>query len=80
MNGSQLPTNQLHDINWGALDHAFCAPQSMTTLCTYTGTHHERTRVHIVHTSIAHRVYLFTEIQMLFTKYPITFGHNDDLQ
>ena len=22
MNGGQLPTNQLHDINWGTLDHA----------------------------------------------------------
>ena len=22
MNKNQLPTNQLHDINWGALDHA----------------------------------------------------------
>ena len=21
MNGGQLPTNQLHDINWGTLDH-----------------------------------------------------------
>ena len=26
---SILPTNQLHDINWGALDHASCAPQLM---------------------------------------------------
>ena len=23
----QLPTNQLHDINWGARDHASRAPQ-----------------------------------------------------
>ena len=22
MNGGQLPTNQLHDIDWGAFDHA----------------------------------------------------------
>ena len=33
MNGSQLPTNQLHDINWGALDHASRAPQLMS--CNY---------------------------------------------
>ena len=34
MNGGQLPTNQLHDINWGALDHASRAPQLMS--CNYT--------------------------------------------
>ena len=33
MNGGQLPTNQLHDINWGALDHASRAPQLMS--CNY---------------------------------------------
>ena len=33
MNGGQLPTNQLHDINWGALDYASCAPQLMS--CNY---------------------------------------------
>ena len=27
MNRGQLPTYQLHSINWGALDHASCAPQ-----------------------------------------------------
>ena len=32
-NGSQLPTNQLHGINWGALDRASCAPQLMS--CNY---------------------------------------------
>ena len=26
-------TNQLHDINWGVLDHASCAPQFL--LCNY---------------------------------------------
>ena len=30
MNGGQLPTNQLHDISWGALDHASHAPQLMS--------------------------------------------------
>ena len=33
MNGGQLPTNQLRDINWGALDHASRVPQLMS--CTY---------------------------------------------
>ena len=33
MNGGQLPTNQLHDINWGALDHASRASQLMS--CNY---------------------------------------------
>ena len=33
MKGGQLPTNQLHDINWGALDHASRAPQLMS--CNY---------------------------------------------
>ena len=23
MNGGQLPTSQLHDINWGALDYVY---------------------------------------------------------
>ena len=27
MNAGQLPTNQLHDFNWGALNHASRAPQ-----------------------------------------------------
>ena len=27
MNRGQLPTNQLHDINWGALNHTSRAPQ-----------------------------------------------------
>ena len=31
--GGQLPTNQLLDINWGALDHASHAPQLMS--CNY---------------------------------------------
>ena len=34
MNRGQLPTNQLHDINWGTLDHASCAPQLIS--CNYT--------------------------------------------
>ena len=34
MNRGQLPTNQLHDINRGALDHASRAPQLMS--CNYT--------------------------------------------
>ena len=36
MNGGQLPTNQLHDINWGALaiDHASRAAQLMSTHVT----------------------------------------------
>ena len=34
MNRGQLPTNQLHDINWGALDHASRAPQLMSCNCT----------------------------------------------
>ena len=35
MNRGQLPTNQLHvhDVNWGALDHAFRTPQLMS--CNY---------------------------------------------
>ena len=33
MNGSQLPTNQLHCINRGTLYHASCAPQLMS--CNY---------------------------------------------
>ena len=30
MKGDHGQTNQLHDINWGALDHASCAPQLMS--------------------------------------------------
>ena len=30
MKGGQLPTNQLHNINWGALDRASRAPQLMS--------------------------------------------------
>ena len=30
MKGDHGQTNQLHDINWGALDLAFCAPQLMS--------------------------------------------------
>ena len=33
MKGGHGQTNQLHDINWGALDHASCAPQLMP--CDY---------------------------------------------
>ena len=33
MNGGQLPTNQLHDIKWGALNYASRAPQLMS--CNY---------------------------------------------
>ena len=33
MNRGQLPTNQLHEINWGALNHASSAPQLMS--CNY---------------------------------------------
>ena len=33
MNGGQLPTNQLYDINRGALDHASRAPQLVS--CNY---------------------------------------------
>ena len=33
MNGGQLPTNPLHDISEGALDHVSCAPQLMS--CIY---------------------------------------------
>ena len=33
VNGGQLPTKQLHDINWGSLDHASRAPQLMS--CTF---------------------------------------------
>ena len=33
MNGGQLPTNQLHDISWGTLDHASRAPQLMSFVC-----------------------------------------------
>ena len=33
MNRGQLPTNQLHDINWGALDHTSRAPRFMP--CNY---------------------------------------------
>ena len=33
MNGGQLPTNLLHNINWGALDHASRAPHVTTILC-----------------------------------------------
>ena len=34
MNRGHLPTNQLHDINWGALDHVSHVPQ-LTRLCVY---------------------------------------------
>ena len=34
MDRGQLPTNQLHDINWGALDHASHAPQLVS--CNYS--------------------------------------------
>ena len=33
MNRGQLPTNQIHDINWGALDHASRAPQLNYNVC-----------------------------------------------
>ena len=33
MKGGRGQTNQLHDINWGALDHASHAPQLMS--CNY---------------------------------------------
>ena len=33
MNRGQLLTDQLHDINWGALNHASCAPHLMS--CNY---------------------------------------------
>ena len=33
MNTGQLPTNQLHGINWCALDHASHAPQLMPCKC-----------------------------------------------
>ena len=34
MKGGQLPTNQLHGVNWGALDiDTSCAPQLMS--CNY---------------------------------------------
>ena len=33
MNGGHGQTNQLHDFNWGALDHASRAPQLMS--CNY---------------------------------------------
>ena len=33
MNGSQLPTNQLHDINWDALDRA--SPPLQLMSCNY---------------------------------------------
>ena len=39
MNKGQLPTNQLHDINWGAFDHASHTLQLMSlttcTMCVY---------------------------------------------
>ena len=36
MNGDQLPTNQLHNINWGALDHASRAPHvCVCGVCVY---------------------------------------------
>ena len=34
MNGGQLPTNQLHYVNWSALNHASHVPQLMS--CKYT--------------------------------------------
>ena len=33
--GGQLPTNQLSDSNWGALDHASRAPQLLSDNCNY---------------------------------------------
>ena len=37
MKGGNGQTNQLHDINWGALNHASCAPQLMSgDYCVYT--------------------------------------------
>ena len=33
MNRGPLPTNQLHDTNWGALEHASRAPQLVS--CNY---------------------------------------------
>ena len=36
MNGDQLPINQLHDINWDTLNHAFHVPQLTTMyVCVY---------------------------------------------
>ena len=34
MKGGHRQTNELHDINWGTLNHASCAPQltSVTTI------------------------------------------------
>ena len=45
MNGGQLPTNQLHDVNWGALDHASCALQLMS--CTVTTMHYVHVCVYV---------------------------------
>ena len=39
MKGSHRQTNQLHDINWGALDHVSCAPQLIS--CNYCHGHCE---------------------------------------
>ena len=38
MKGGHGQANQLHDINWCALDHASCAPQLMSCnyMCVYT--------------------------------------------
>ncbi len=33
MKGGHGQTNQLHNINWGALNHASRAPQLVTTMC-----------------------------------------------
>ena len=33
MKGGHGQTNQLHDINWGALDHASCVPQFISCNC-----------------------------------------------
>ena len=54
MNIGQLPTNQLHNINWGALDHASHAPQLMS--CNYYLYAHTHTHTH-THTRIMYRQY-----------------------
>ena len=65
MNGGQLLTNQLHvhDINWGALDHASCAPH-VTTLwvCIYM---RERERGGSMAVDIQSNIYILSLSNML---------------
>ena len=58
MNGGQLPTNQLHNINWGALKHAsllYTWTLAIATMYIHgTGDTHTHTHAHTHRTRTVH--------------------------